>query len=373
MTIKTKKRRNSIHPDIANAAWRTWLRANTARGDDLLDVISDDTPGNRELRSALTACGAYTAGGEDDVDAGWDDVPSGRFSESFTFDLVEQPKQGPERRAMSHAKGGDGGYLVSPGLVGAYEVALRFSSAIRQLATVVRKESGEPYLIPTVDDTANEGVIIGENTSSDLATLALGQVKIYDRKFASGIAVVPSELLDDADQLGDFLARILAERIGRIQNRHWTGKLLGAATLGRTATSTTAIAYEDVVELIHSVDPAYRANGSFMCHDDIILSLREVVDMNDRPVLMDGEGREPTVLGFPVVPNMHMASAAVSGAKTLSFGDHSRFTIRDIRDVNVRRYVERYRDTDQDGFCAFHRAEGELVDAGTGPVKYLQH
>jgi hypothetical protein len=41
--------------------------------------------------------------------------------------------------------------------------------------------------------------------------------------------------------------------------------------------------------------------------------------------------------------------------------------------MRMYRLEERYRDTDQDGFVAFIREDGNLLTAGTAPVKYLSH
>jgi hypothetical protein len=50
----------------------------------------------------------------------------------------------------------------------------------------------------------------------------------------------------------------------------------------------------------------------------------------------------------------------------------SKYYIRRVNEVRIYRLEERYRDNDQDGFVAFVREDGNLMDAGTAPVKYLQ-
>ena len=53
------------------------------------------------------------------------------------------------------------------------------------------------------------------------------------------------------------------------------------------------------------------------------------------------------------------------------FGDLSKYKIRTVNQMRFYRLEERYRDKDQDGFIAFCREDGGLLNAGTDPVKRL--
>jgi HK97 family phage major capsid protein len=55
------------------------------------------------------------------------------------------------------------------------------------------------------------------------------------------------------------------------------------------------------------------------------------------------------------------------------FGDLSKYKIREVRDIQVLRLVERYADYHQVGFLAFARYDGDLLNAGTAPVKAFSH
>jgi HK97 family phage major capsid protein len=65
-----------------------------------------------------------------------------------------------------------------------------------------------------------------------------------------------------------------------------------------------------------------------------------------------------------------MTTPATS-VKSILFGDFSKYLIRDVADIRLVRMDERYADYDQVGFTAFMRSDGDLLDAGTHPVKYL--
>jgi HK97 family phage major capsid protein len=58
--------------------------------------------------------------------------------------------------------------------------------------------------------------------------------------------------------------------------------------------------------------------------------------------------------------------------KSILFGDFSKYKIRQVRSMNFLRLQERYIDALQIGLMGWARYDGNLVDAGTHPVKYLQ-
>lgn len=88
-----------------------------------------------------------------------------------------------------------------------------------------------------------------------------------DVKFSSGLVRFSVELLQDSDlNLVAFLERKLSERVGRRESIVYTtgtgtaqpqGIVTGAVS-GVTAGSATAVTADELLDLIHSVDPAYR-------------------------------------------------------------------------------------------------------------------
>jgi HK97 family phage major capsid protein len=82
-------------------------------------------------------------------------------------------------------------------------------------------------------------------------------------------------------------------------------------------------------------------------------------------------GAPDTILGYGYTINQHMAAAAGSGAgKSILFGRLSKYILRDVRDVMLLRLDELYAEYGQVAFLAFSRLDGDLLDAGTHPVKY---
>ena len=167
--------------------------------------------------------------------------------------------------------------------------------------------------------------------------------------------------------------------MARILNTHFTtgdnsSKPQGISASGSsvTAAATGAVTYAELVDLQHSLDPAYRANARFMMHDSTFKAIRKLVDDQNRPIFQpDISASSPgTLLGSPIVINQDVATMAAS-AKAIYFGDFSKYIIRDVQDFTLLRLEERYADYHQVGFVGFSRHDGRILDAGTDPIKHL--
>lgn len=295
------------------------------------------------------------------------------------------PRSGAEQRALSVVTGSAGGVLVPEGFVNNLEVNMLAFGGMLQVAEILRTTTGNELPWPTADDTSNTGEQVGESTDVGEADPSFGQIIFRAFKYSSKLVKVPIELLEDsAFNLAAEIGRMLGERLGRITNtRMTTGTGAGqpngitlASTLGVTAASATAIAFDELFDLVHSIDAAYRTGPGvrWMFHDNVLLYLRKIKDGEGRYIWQGGTttGQPDTLLNYPYTINSDMASSIASSAITMLFGDLSKYKIRQVRTVRLRRLVERYAETDQEGFVAFIRQDGNLLDAGTHPVKYLQ-
>ena len=80
-----------------------------------------------------------------------------------------------------------------------------------------------------------------------------------------------------------------------------------------------------------------------------------------------------------MIPYAFTTSLFVEGShggemkKSVLFGDFSKYYIRDVMDITLVRLDEVYAEYGQVAFLAFSRHDGVLLDAGTNPIKALQH
>jgi HK97 family phage major capsid protein len=307
---------------------------------------------------------------------------------------------GGVRNVASTTTGSQGGYLIPQGFSDQLESAMKWLGGIDGVVGEFRTETGNPLPWPTNDDTANEGRIIGQNVQMVETDLTFGQVVFNAYIFSSDITLIPKALLQDSYfDLDALLAQKLGERIGRKLNNVCTlgsgtnqpnGIVTAAVAAGNVhqfATgNTTAVPYSEIVNVEHTVDPAYRYNKStrFMFNDAVLKSLKLLVDGNSRPLWQPGltasfqEGAavdllnsRPTILSHPYIINQDMATPSAN-AYTWLFGDMSKYKLRKVGGIEVLRLTERWADYLQVGFLAFLRADGQLVDAaltnGLSPI-----
>lgn len=292
----------------------------------------------------------------------------------------------PDLRAtMSTGTGSEGGYVIPEGFQNRLEIAaLAFGGGMTDPAVVdvLRTATGNPLPIPTSDDTSNTGERIAENTQVAAQDVAFGQVMLNAYLYSSKVVKVPVTLMQDsAFDMNSFLASRLGERIGRI----WavdlsTGAgtagipngIVTASTLGTTAAAVAAITELELIDLEHSVDPAYRIGARYMFSDNVLKLLRKLVDGDGRPVFQAGmaSGSFDTIHSYPFTINQQIPQPT-TGLKSVLFGNLKKYQTRIALGMTLLRLVERYADYLQIGFLAFARADGDLIDAGTHPVRHL--
>lgn len=289
----------------------------------------------------------------------------------------------PEIRAQSAGTDSEGGFTVPEGFVRNLEKALLDFGGMREASRILSTASGNPLPWPEVDDTSNTGELLGENVTATEQDFVFAATTFNAWIYSSKLVRVSVSLLQDsAFDLNVELPIMLGERIGRITNTHFTtgdgsskpNGVVTAATLGFTGASNAAITYSELVETQHSVDPAYRRRGAlWMFNDSTLKAIKQLVDGQSRPLWAPGIAvREPdTILGDRFVINQDVASIATV-AKSVLYGDFSKYIIRDVQGVTVLRLVERYAEFNQVAFLSFTRHDGDLVDAGTNPIKFLQ-
>jgi HK97 family phage major capsid protein len=288
------------------------------------------------------------------------------------------------RAAQSVGTTTAGGFTVPQGFYAILEDALKAFGGMREVSTILATDTGASIPMPTDNDTSQVGELLGENVAAAEQDVVFGSLTMDAFMYSSKIVRVSLQLMQDsAFDMATFLAGKLAERIGRITNTHFTigtgtGQPRGvvvAATLGKTgiAGQTLSVIYGDLVDLEHSVDPAYRRRPSvrWMMHDSSLKVIKKLVDGQSRPLWLPGLAVQApdTILGYPYAINQDVAVMAAN-AKSILFGDFSKYYIRVVRDLAMMQLRERYAEFLQVGFLGFQRFDGDLLDAGTNPIKY---
>jgi len=295
------------------------------------------------------------------------------------------------RAAMSTTTNTEGGYTTALEYQRSLEAAMKQFGGVRAAATVIQTSTGMQMQFPTADATAETGELVGQNTAVALGETTFGLTALDVFKFSSKKLALPFELLQDSMiDIEAYIQALLAVRLGRITSTYYTtgtgtaqprGIVTGAASgkVGTTGQTTTVI-YDDLIDLEHSVDPAYRGNPGvgFMLHDASLKVMRKIKDTQGRPIFVPGYeqgnpmGAPDRLLGRPIYICQEMATMAAN-AKSILFGDFRKYIVRDVMDLTLFRMTDSaFTLLGQVGFVAFMRSGGNLVDAG-GAVKYYQN
>jgi len=289
------------------------------------------------------------------------------------------------RAAMGVGSDAIGGYAVPEGFGGRIISAMKAFLGVQEVAFVLPTAQGNDIPFPTNDDTGNTGELIAENTEVAELEPTLGVATLKAYKFSSKLIKVAAELFQDSGvDIEAFLAQIIGERLGRIQNTYMTtgtgtsqpqGFVTGAASASVTP-AATALIRDNIVDLIHAVNIAYRKSPSFRLamNDNTLKAIRKlsIGSGDDRPLYQASPivGQPDTIEGVQFVICSDMADIGAS-AKSMVAGDFSRFYIRQVSNIRLLRLDQRYAEYDQIAFVAFARADSRVMDSSA--IKYLAH
>ncbi|MFT7337625.1 MAG: HK97 family phage major capsid protein [Marinobacter maritimus] len=290
-----------------------------------------------------------------------------------------------EMRAQGTSPDEKGGYTVPTEMLNMIHESMKDYGGLASVAQILSTENGQPIEWPTSDGTAEEGELLGENTTATEGDVAFGMANLGAKKLSSKVIRVSNELLNDSGiNIQGFLAGRIGQRLGRGEAKYLvqgTGAgtpeqptgLQTAVTGTTTAASSSEFTWQEVNSLIHSIDPAYRRAAKFNLgfNDNTLKLMTEMEDLQGRPLWLPAvSGAAPaTILNVPYFIDQGIADIGID-AKFMYAGDFDQFIIRRVRYMVLKRLVERYAEFDQTGFLAFHRFDCVLQDVAA--IKALQ-
>lgn len=344
------------------------LDAQIAREERLLNLDSDKINSDHERRSVL------------DLDTNVTEARQLKVLETvlrYGFGGLDSEGRQLYKEMRAQTVGGDGsdgGVTVPTEFRNRVVETMKAFGGVANIATVFDTDTGA--LIPwvTTDGTTDEGVMVGEAEESTEQGMKFGQVSIGAKKMTSNIIKISDELMRDSGvDITGLIARRIGSRLGRgeakqLLNGDGQGNnikgLLMQLTGGATSAVAGSITHSDLLQLKHSVDPAYRAaNTRWVFNDNTLLGFKQLKDSTGRPLwLPDVAGVAPaTIDGDQYQIDQGMPSVA-AGKKAVLYGDFSYFQIRRVKGMELRRLSEKYAEFGLIGFLMFHRFDALLED-----------
>jgi HK97 family phage major capsid protein len=290
-----------------------------------------------------------------------------------------------EARAQTAGTTTAGGYTVPTELSDQIIISMKAWGPMydEAICTVMNTTAGNPIDLPTVDDTSvpvekhTEAGAVTDDGGSD-ATFGKKTLNayVYDTEWVKfSYELAQDSIFNFETLLGD----LLGQRLGRRANTELTvgdgtddpNGIVTASTMGKTAAAAAAVTYDEIIDLVHSVDPAYRQSPKvrFMFNDTTLGSLRKLKDGEGRYIWTQGDvtkGVPGNILGYRYSINQAMDNIA-TGKKSMIFGDFGKYFVRKVGGIVL--FVARERFAPDIGLLGLVRIDGELGD--TAAVKHL--
>ncbi|MCZ0979405.1 phage major capsid protein [Streptomyces diastatochromogenes] len=269
------------------------------------------------------------------------------------------------------------------------------SAVLRAGATLLTTNTGEDMRVPRTTGLSTAGIVAeaAQLPESD-PTMSSVTLRAYKYGF---MVQVSSELVQDSGvDLAAYLAREAGQAIGlglgnHLINGTGTGQprgVLADATLGVTGPTGTATSFgaqgtagqgtDLLYDLFGAVAEPYvmQPAAGWLLRNATLTSIRKLKATDGESVGGDfvtagPAGASASMIGKPAYIDPFVPAMG-AGAKSVLFGDWSRYFVRMVNGIRFERSDDFAFDRDLVTFRAVLRADAALIDT-TGSIKYFAH
>jgi len=287
------------------------------------------------------------------------------------------------RNALSVGSDPNGGYTVPDEFHRQLIKALEENNIFRQLAKVIRTNSGT-RTIPIAGETG-EAFWVEEGNAISESDMTFNIQTLSAYKLGSLIRVSNELLNDSAFDIAGHIAERFGVRFGNAEEKAFinglgpsndpterasepTGILTSLATPSVSTKNATTITFDDVYKLFYALRSPYRTKAKFLTNETALLQLMLLKDGNGNYIWKPGldVGKPDTILGHEIVTSTYMpaltgTATEDAGKKVLLFGDFQYYWVADRTNRTFRRLNELYAVNDQVGFIGTQRVDGKLI------------
>lgn len=371
--------------DLTGEEEQTFERLNTdltnlrQRIDQVTEAMETNKAAEEALTRALGAPEERRNGGTGDGDLETE-VRSFLSGERRAVETSVEAMGEAFKRALGIGSAPAGGATVPTSFHDQLIAHLVEGSGLMRLGpTVLTTSGGEPIEIPVTTSHGSAGPV-AEAAAIPEDDPAFAKRTLSSYKYGQLIKVA-RELVDDTavDLLG-YIATTAGRNVGlAFGAKLVTGSgsnepagVAGVATAGKTGAAATGdFTADDIIDLFFSVIAPYRNSGStgWLLRDASLAAVRKLKDGAGRYLFEPAAtfGAPDTLLGKPIQTDPNVAAIA-AGAKSVLFGDWSRYFVRIVGGVRFERSDDYAFNTDQITFRALVRGDGLLADQ-TGAIK----
>lgn len=261
-----------------------------------------------------------------------------------------------------------------------YDYLEVYSGVRRTNATILTTSSGEVMDLPKalVHGTA---AVVGEGTALAEADPTFGKLTLTTYKYGQLLQITRELLEDSAVDIVGFIAKDMGRALARVTD---TAYVLGSGTNAPMGVSTAAgtgvgpttgtnagvVTFDNLIDLVYSVNEEYRASGAeWFMKDATAGYVRKLKDTYGQYLWQPSAiaGQPDLLLNYPVVSDPNMVAVGTS-SKSILFGDFSTFYVRDVNQVRIDSSEHYAFANDLLTYRASMRTASGLIDL-TGSIK----
>lgn len=180
------------------------------------------------------------------------------------------------------------------------------------------------------------------------------------------LSLVSNKLITNTDfDIVSFVVNQVAEAMAdKLENEFVNGtenKITGvvSARTGVTCASATAITYDELLTLKHSVKQRFQQNAIWTMHPDTYTAICKLKDGNNIPYFKEADykifDKEVWVSdNFPTI---------AAGGTAIVYGDMTGYTIKAAKSVEIQVLRERFAEKNMTGVIAFSEYDAKITDS----------
>lgn len=304
------------------------------------------------------------------------------FMEAIEYEKQQQPtiRAYHERNLGVTSTTAIGAHIVPTDMIADINVRMRYHGPLwdENVTGSLNTERGNDIIYPTINDTTQPAAHIAEGTTRGVGDdPVFGSVTFKSYKYGTKVIKITEELIRDSIvALEGVLIRVLGTRMGRVMNGILTNGSDGETTgIAADATNFAALAAnnaitaDEVLGLLHSVNPAYRIGPRvyFEFNDSLLRRLRGLrfgQTGDTRPIWSMGDiraGEPATIWGMPYLINPDLGNLGADDNIVMLFGNHDEYIVRRTGQMQISFNDQLYWEEDEIGVKATVHADAKLM------------
>jgi len=284
-----------------------------------------------------------------------------------------------EYRALQQDLDVSGGYLVPPEqFVNQLIQAVDNQAYIRQWATVYQVQNADSLGVPSLDtDPADANWTTELATGSEDSSMAFGKRELHPHPLAKRIKV-SRKLLRSVPSASNLVRDRLAYKFGvTFEQACLTGTGAGqplglfvASDDGiptgqdvSTDNTTTAITFNNLIEVKYTLKPQYWPNARWLFHRDAVKMIAKLKDGEGQYIWRESVrvGEPDRILGMPAFMSEYAPNTFTTGLYVGMLGDFSNYWIADAMTLEFQILQELYAESNQVGLIGRLESDGMPV------------